>query len=87
MNGQIVLCKGINDGDELEYSLEKLSEYAACVAERFSRAGRTYQIPRRTCIHWNLLTKRMRQVPDQSGRVVAEDYDEEAWHSFYPRFG
>ena len=28
MNGQIVLCRGINDRDELEYSLEKLSEYA-----------------------------------------------------------
>ena len=28
MNGQIVLCKGINDGGELEYSLEKLSAYA-----------------------------------------------------------
>lgn len=26
MNGQIVLCKGVNDGAELEYSLEKLSE-------------------------------------------------------------
>ena len=28
MNGQIVLCKAVNDRDELEYSLEKLSEYA-----------------------------------------------------------
>ncbi|HIY03204.1 MAG TPA: DUF512 domain-containing protein [Candidatus Blautia faecipullorum] len=28
MNGQIVLCKGINDGEELEYSLRKLSAYA-----------------------------------------------------------
>lgn len=28
MNGQIVLCKGINDGEQLEYSLEKLSAYA-----------------------------------------------------------
>ena len=28
MNGQIVLCKGVNDRDELEYSLEKRSEYA-----------------------------------------------------------
>ncbi|MBQ9065716.1 MAG: DUF512 domain-containing protein [Blautia sp.] len=28
MNGQIVLCKGYNDGRELEYSLEKLAEYA-----------------------------------------------------------
>ena len=27
MNGQIVLCKGINDGDELEYSLSRLYEY------------------------------------------------------------
>ncbi len=27
MNGQIVLCKGINDGKELDYSIEKLSEY------------------------------------------------------------
>lgn len=27
MNGQIVLCKGINDGKELEYSIEKLTEY------------------------------------------------------------
>ena len=27
MNGQIVLCKGINDGAELEYSIRKLMEY------------------------------------------------------------
>lgn len=27
MNGQIVLCKGINDGKELEYTIEALSEY------------------------------------------------------------
>ena len=28
MNGQIVLCKGVNDGEELEYSIQKMSEYA-----------------------------------------------------------
>ena len=28
MNGQIVLCKGVNDGDELRFSLEKLLNYA-----------------------------------------------------------
>lgn len=28
MNGQIVLCKGVNDGEKLEYSLEKLCTYA-----------------------------------------------------------
>jgi len=27
MNGQIVLCKDINDGEELEYSIGKLTEY------------------------------------------------------------
>ena len=27
MNGQIVLCKGYNDGDELEYSLKELYKY------------------------------------------------------------
>ena len=28
MNGQIVLCKGVNDGEELERSLQDLSKYA-----------------------------------------------------------
>ena len=28
MNGQIVLCKGVNDGKELEYTLKQLSKYA-----------------------------------------------------------
>ena len=27
MNGQIVLCKGLNDGEELKFSIEKLMEY------------------------------------------------------------
>ena len=27
MNGQIVLCKGVNDEQELDYSIEKLTEY------------------------------------------------------------
>lgn len=27
MNGQIVLCKGVNDGEELEYSIEQLIKY------------------------------------------------------------
>ncbi|MCI9336002.1 MAG: DUF512 domain-containing protein [Lachnospiraceae bacterium] len=27
MNGQIVLCKGLNDGDELEYSIRELTKY------------------------------------------------------------
>lgn len=27
MNGQIVLCKGVNDGDELRYSIEQLMKY------------------------------------------------------------
>lgn len=31
MNGQIVLCKGINDGDELERSIRDLSKYIPCM--------------------------------------------------------
>lgn len=31
MNGQIVLCKGVNDKEELAYTLEKLSVYAPCM--------------------------------------------------------
>ena len=27
MNGQIVLCKGVNDGEELEYSIKTMTEY------------------------------------------------------------
>ena len=27
MNGQIVLCKGVNDGEELEYSIQELTKY------------------------------------------------------------
>ncbi len=31
MNGQIVLCKGINDGVELEYSIRELMKYLPCL--------------------------------------------------------
>lgn len=31
MNGQVVLCKGVNDGKELEYTIEKLAGYAPCM--------------------------------------------------------
>ena len=31
MNGQIVLCKGVNDGKELEYTIERLAAYAPCM--------------------------------------------------------
>ncbi|HKM34857.1 MAG TPA: DUF512 domain-containing protein [Lachnospiraceae bacterium] len=31
MNGQIVLCKGVNDGKELEYSIEQLTKYLPCL--------------------------------------------------------
>ncbi len=31
MNGQIVLCKGVNDGGELERSIRDLSAYAPCM--------------------------------------------------------
>ena len=31
MNGQIVLCKGVNDGEELERSIRELGKYAPCM--------------------------------------------------------
>lgn len=31
MNGQIVLCKGVNDGEELERSIRDLSKYLPCM--------------------------------------------------------
>lgn len=31
MNGQIVLCKGVNDGEELERSIRDLSRYVPCM--------------------------------------------------------
>lgn len=31
MNGQIVLCRGVNDGKELEFSIEKLTAYIPCM--------------------------------------------------------
>ena len=31
MNGQIVLCKGINDGEELERSIRDMAEYLPCL--------------------------------------------------------
>ena len=48
MNGQIVLCKGLNDGAELEYSLSRLAALHPGTAKCFCCTGRTYQIPGRT---------------------------------------
>lgn len=31
INAQLVLCPGINDGDELRFSLEELSKYSPCI--------------------------------------------------------
>ena len=31
MNGQIVLCKGVNDGEELEHSIRELTRYIPCL--------------------------------------------------------
>ena len=31
MNGQIVLCKGVNDGEELERSIRDMMKYLPCL--------------------------------------------------------
>lgn len=45
MNGQIVLCKGVNDGAELERSISDMSKYLPHPAQRVGCAGWTVEIP------------------------------------------
>ena len=45
MNGQIVLCKGVNDGKELEYSIRKLMEYLPNVESVSVVPDRIIQVP------------------------------------------
>ena len=39
MNGQIVLCKGVNDGAELDFSIRELTKYLPVPAKCFCRSG------------------------------------------------
>ena len=48
MNGQIVLCKGENDGAELERSIKDLTAYIPLLSKRFCRSGRAYKVQRRS---------------------------------------
>ena len=41
MNGQIVLCKGVNDGAELERTIEELTKYLPYMQSCISGSGRT----------------------------------------------
>ena len=44
MNGQIVLCKGVNDGEELARTIRAaLAKYAPCHAECIGGSGGTLQ--------------------------------------------
>ena len=58
MNGQIVLCKGVNDGDELEYSLEKLSAYAPVLQSVSVVPVGLTKIQKKVSILWSLFNKR-----------------------------
>ena len=46
-------------GKSWNESICKLVRLCACDPERFRSSGRAYQVPRRDCIPWNFLTKRM----------------------------
>ena len=48
MNGQIVLCKGVNDGEELDRTIRDLTKYLPYMQSAVRRAGRTLQIPGRS---------------------------------------
>lgn len=58
MNGQIVLCRGVNDGDELKRSIEDLTKYIpVCRVCLWCRWG--FQGFATACILWNLLPGKM----------------------------
>ena len=59
MNGQIVLCKGVNDGEELERTIRDLTGYLPYLKECFDRSGRTDKIPGRTVSSGAVLQKKM----------------------------
>ena len=48
MNGQVVLCKGVNDGEELERTIRDLSGYLPHLEKCFCRSSGTEQIQRRS---------------------------------------
>ena len=58
MNGQIVLCKGINDGKELERSINDLKRYLPCL-ESVSVVPVGLSKYREGLIHWSPSQKKM----------------------------
>ena len=61
MNGQIVLCKGINDGAELESSIEKLSRYLPYLQSVSVVPVGLTEHRGRDCTRWSLLPGRTRK--------------------------
>ena len=51
MNGQIVLCKGVNDGEELERSIRDLTGYLPMLKSVSVVAGRSDEVPGRALSH------------------------------------
>lgn len=58
MNGQIVLCKGVNDGKELDDSIRKMSAYAP-VLQSVSVVPVGLTKFREGCIRWNSFRRKM----------------------------
>ena len=58
MNGQIVLCKGVNDGEELERSIRDLSRYLPHLRS-VSIVPVGLSKYRMVCTHWSHLQKKM----------------------------
>ena len=56
------LCKGVNDRDELEYSLEKLSEYAPVLQSVSVVPVGLVKIQRMAFIRWSPLTEKMQST-------------------------
>ncbi len=58
MNGQVVMCKNLNDGDELDRTIRDLTRYIPCMESvSVVPVGLTAIVT--VCTHWNHLQKKM----------------------------
>ena len=58
MNGQIVCCKGVNDGKELERTMDDLSKYLPFMRSVSVVPGGYQRSTETNLIRWNFLRKK-----------------------------
>ena len=84
MNGQIVLCKGVNDGAELEYSIAGNGEICTGSSECVRCSGRSDEISVTGCIRWSHLQKKMRSRCWSRSTAGRKSFVTKYRNPFYP---